>query len=177
MSSRTAVRDAEALALRARGWTFDQIATEMGYSDRSAARKAVDRALAGAVRETAEEAKTLLLADLNAAKQAVWVVLEANHLVISEGRIVKLGDEPLPDDEPVLKAVDRLVKIDQELAKIYGAYAPAKHEVRTIDAIDARLLELADSVAALDARDAAAVPRPARRSGARAAAGAPDTSA
>jgi hypothetical protein len=107
--------------------------------------------MASAVRDTTEEAKTLILMDLNAAKQAVWEVLRANHLVISDGRVVKLDDEPLPDDEPVLKAVDRLVKIDQELAKIYGAYAPSKHEVRTIDAIDARLIELADSMAPVDA--------------------------
>ena len=151
MARSTATRDAEALGCRARGWTYEQVAAEMGYSDRSAARKAVERALATSVRETSEAAKTLLIADLNAAKQAVWVVLEANHLVISEGRVVSLDGEPLPDDEPVLKAVDRLVKIDQELAKIYGAYAPSKHEVRTIDAIDARLIELADSMAPVDA--------------------------
>jgi hypothetical protein len=147
----TAVRDAEALGCRARGWTYEQVAAEMGYSDRSAARKACERAMASAVRDTTEEAKTLILMDLNAAKQAVLEVLRANHLVISDGRVVKLDDEPLPDDEPVLKAVDRLVKIDQELAKIYGAYAPSKHEVRTIDAIDARLIELADSMAPVDA--------------------------
>ena len=147
----TARRDAEALAFKARGWTYDRIATEMGYSDRSGARKAVERSMANSVRETTEAAKTLLIADLEAAKQAVWAVLEANHLVISEGRVVTLDGDPIPDDEPVLKAVDRLVKIDQELAKIYGAYAPAKHEVRTIDAIDARLFELADAMASVDA--------------------------
>jgi hypothetical protein len=93
-------------------------------------------------RETSEEAKTILIADLNAAKQAVWAVLEANHLVISDGRVVTLDGEPIPDDEPVLKAVDRLVKINQELAKIYGAYAPVKSEVITMDAIDAEIRKL-----------------------------------
>ena len=161
MARSTARRDSEALALKARGWTYDRIAGEMGYSDRSDARKAVERSMANSVRETTEAAKTLLIADLEAAKQAVWAVLEANHLVISEGRVVTLDGDPLPDDEPVLKAVDRLVKIDQELAKIYGAYAPAKHEVRTIDAIDARLIELADAMASVDAGRPAPVPRPA----------------
>jgi hypothetical protein len=140
-------KDAEALTLRARGWTHDRIAQQMGYANRSGAQKACERAIAHSVRETSEEAKTVLIADLNAAKQAVWVVLEANHLVISDGRVVTLDGEPIPDDEPVLKAVDRLVKINQELAKIYGAYAPSKHEVRSIDAIDARLFELAAEMA------------------------------
>lgn len=150
MAPRTGIRDAEALSYRARGFTYQRIANEMGYSDRSAARKACERALAADIRETTDEAKALLLLDLNAAKQAVWAVLEANHLVISDGRVVTLDGAPIPDDEPVLKAVDRLVKIDQEIAKIYGAYAPAKHEVRTIDEIDARLIALAEDMAPVE---------------------------
>ena len=151
MAARTALRDAQALGYRAQGWTYDRIANEMGYSDRSAARKAVERSMATTVRETADEAKTLLLADLNRAKQAAWAVLDANHVTVSQGRVVCIDDVPVPDDAPVLAAIDRIVKIDQEIAKIYGAYAPAKHEVRTIDAIDARLIELADEVAAVGA--------------------------
>lgn len=142
----TAAKDARALELRARGWTHQQIADELGYANRSGALKACDRALTATIREKNEDAKALLIHDLSMAKQAVWAVLEANHITISDGRIVTLNDEPITDDEPVLRAVDRLVKIDQELAKIYGSYAPARHEVRQIDAIDAHLLDLADQV-------------------------------
>jgi hypothetical protein len=149
-NNNTALRDAEALGYRARGWTYQRIANELGYVTHSAAVKAVQRAMANSVRETTEEAKTIILADLNAAKQAVWAVLEANHLIVSEGRVVTLDGVAIPDDDPVLRAVDRLVKIDQELAKIYGAYAPAKHEVRTIDAIDAKLIELANEMAPVE---------------------------
>lgn len=133
------LRDAQALGYRARGWTYDRVANEMGYQNRSAARKAVERAMANAVRETTEEAKTLLLADYNAAKQEVWAVLDASHITISQGRVVELDGTPVPDDAPVLAAVDRLVKINQEIAKIYGAYAPTRSEVLTIDAIDAEI--------------------------------------
>lgn len=151
MPMRNTARDAEALGLRARGYTFVRIATEMGFAGESGARAAVERALARGVRDATEAAKDLLIADLNAAKQAVWAVLEANHLMVSDGRVVRLDDTPLPDDGPVLAAVDRLVKINRELAKIYGAYAPVRHEVRTIGEIDARLLDLAEQVAAVDA--------------------------
>lgn len=147
MPRSTAYRDAEALACRARGWTYDRVAAEMGYTDRSGARKAVERAMSAAVRETAEEAKTLLLADLNAVKKEAWAVLEASHITVSQGRVVCItgpdGDEvPVPDDAPVLAAIDRIVKIDQEIAKIYGAYAPARSEVITLDAVDAKIREL-----------------------------------
>jgi hypothetical protein len=136
------IRDSEALGLRARGWTYQRIANEQGYANESGARKAVERAMSSGIRESNEEAKTLLLADLNAAKQAVWAVLEANHLVISDGRVVHLDGAPIPDDDPVLRAVDRLVKIDQEIAKIYGAYAPVKSEVITMDAVEAEIRKL-----------------------------------
>ena len=144
MTAPDRVKDARALTFRAQGWTFDRIATEMRYHDRSAARKAVERALTTDVRESNDAAKALLIADLNAAKQAVWAVLEANHLVISDGRVVSLDGDPIPDDEPVLKAVDRLVKINQELAKIYGVYAPVQSRVEVIteDAVDAEIARL-----------------------------------
>lgn len=147
MPRSTALRDAEALAWRARGWTYDRVAAEMGYTDRSGARKAVERAMAAAVRETAEEAKTLLLADLNRVKQAAWEVLEASHITVSQGRVVCLDGPdgepvPVPDDAPVLAAIDRIVKINQEIAKIYGAYAPQRSEVISLDAIDSEIRKL-----------------------------------
>jgi hypothetical protein len=159
MPPRNAVRDAEALVYRARGWTYQRIANEMGYGDKSAARKACERALAADVRETREEAKSLLLMDLNAAKQAAWAVLDASHITISNGQAVKLDGTPVPDDAPVLAAIDRIVRIDQEIAKILGAYAPVRHEVRQIEEIDARLLNLADEVALGNPGAAPGVPR------------------
>jgi hypothetical protein len=161
MPARNGIRDAEALSYRARGFTYQRIANEMGWTDRSAARKACERALAADIRETTDEAKALLLMDLNAAKQAVWAVLEANHLVISDGRVVKLDDTPIPDDEPVLRAVDRLVKINQEIAKIYGVYAPVKSEVITLDAVEAEIRKLEAEVGNSGHDQAGAPPLPA----------------
>jgi hypothetical protein len=151
MPTRNVTRDAEALSYRAQGWTYGRIATSMGYSDRSAARKAVERALAADVRETTEEAKALILADLNAAKQAAWAVLEANHITISNGVVVRLDGTPVPDDAPVLAAIDRIVKVNQEIAKIYGAYAPVRSEVITMDAIEAEIRKLEAEVGQRDA--------------------------
>lgn len=157
---RNGARDAEALSYRARGWTYQRIANEMGYGDKSAARKACERALSADIRETVDEAKALLLMDLNAAKQAVWAVLEANHLVISDGRVVTLDGAPIPDDEPVLKAVDRLVKINQEIAKIYGAYAPTQSRVEIItdETIEAEIRKLEAEVAQRGRDEAGAPP-------------------
>jgi hypothetical protein len=180
MPAANALRDAKALGYRAQGWTFDRIAAEMGYANRSGAQKAVERAFAASVRETSEEAKVLILADLYEAKREAWEVLKRKHVTVSHGRIItrQVGIErdedgierldmdgktipvyeDVEDDGPVLAAIDRIVKIDQEIAKIHGAYAPVQHEVRTIDAIDARLIELAEQVGPVGRADTAGVP-------------------
>lgn len=182
MPAANATRDAEALGYRAMGWTFERIAEQMGYANRSGAQKAVERAIAGSVRETTDEAKILILADLREAKRHAWEVLARRHLMVSNGRVVRhfvgverdedgierldMDGKPIPvfedveDDGPVLAAIDRIVKVDQEIAKILGAYAPQQHEVRSIGEIDARLIELADEVAAMDTGDPEALPRP-----------------
>jgi hypothetical protein len=147
MPAANPLRDAQALGYRARGWTYERIANEMGYANRSGAQKAVERAMATAVRETTEAAKTLLLADLNALKKEAWGVLEATHITVSHGQVVRIegpdGEKvPIPDDGPVLNAIDRIVRIDAEIAKIYGAYAPTRSEVLTMDAVEAEIVRL-----------------------------------
>jgi hypothetical protein len=138
MPASNATRDAEALACRAQGWNYDRIATEMGYANRSGAYKAVERAIAASVRETTDAAKILLIADLNEAKREAWAVLRRSHPVISNGRLF----EDIEDDGPVLAAIDRITRIDQEMAKILGAYAPVKSEVVTLDAVEAEIRKL-----------------------------------
>jgi hypothetical protein len=155
MPAANPAKDAKALSHRARGWTYQRIATEMGYRDRSAARKAVERAITQDVRESNEAAKTLLLADLNAAKQEIWAVMDAHHVTISNGIVVRIDGEPVPDDDPVYRGVDRLVRIDQELAKIYGAYAPVQSrvEVITADVIESEIARLEGELNANDPAD------------------------
>lgn len=164
MPASNAARDAEALAYRAQGWTFDRIAGQMGYANRSGAQKAVERALAASVRETSDEAKTLILADLYEAKREAWEVLRRRHPMVSNGRVVRrfVGIErdedgierldpdgktipvfeDVEDDGPVLAAIDRITRIDAEIAKILGAYAPVKSEIITLDAIESEIRAL-----------------------------------
>lgn len=163
-------RDADALLHRAQGWTFERIAGQLGYANRSGAQKAVERAIEASVRETCDEAKTLILADLSEAKRHAWEVLGRRHLMVSNGHVVRrfvdverdedgierldMDGKTIPvfedveDDGPILAAIDRITRIDQEMAKILGAYEPERHEheVRTVSEVDARLIELADQM-------------------------------
>lgn len=153
-------RDAEAARLRARGWSYAQIAEHMGYANHTGARQAVHRALQAVVQEPAEELRNLELARLDIMWQAAVAVLEANHYLVSQGRLIFLGPRPLEDDAPVLAALDRMLKIMERRARLLGLDAPARTrvEVVTEDAVDAEIARLEQELAAFDrsaAREAA----------------------
>lgn len=74
------------------------------------------------------------LARLDALEDAAHEVLRREHITVNNGRIIKLDDGvPLPDDGPVLAAIDRLVKIEdarlrngEALRRILGLDMPVK---------------------------------------------------
>lgn len=142
----TATRDAEAARLRAEGQSYEAIAHKLGFRHKESARRAVERALVDAVREPADELRQMELIRLD----ALWVeavkVLHTQHITVSNGKVVTIeGDGepvPVPDDAPVLQAIDRLLKIMERRAKLLGLDAPAKVEVMTLDRIDQAIAEL-----------------------------------
>lgn len=125
----TVERDAQALALRARGKTYAQIAQALGYADKGAAYKAVQRGLSTPLQEPAAELRALEVERLDRMTEAVWGVLENEHLTVSHGRVVMHDGKPLADDGPVLAAVDRLLRIAERRAKLLGLDSPTQARV------------------------------------------------
>ncbi len=138
----TAKKDAEAAQLRAEGKTSDQIAEALAFSDRSVARRAVERALAATVREPADELRQLELIRLDALWMQAAKVMTSEHLTVSQGRVVEVNGVPLKDDGPVLTAIDRLLKIMERRAKLVGLDSAAKVEVLSVDALDREIAKL-----------------------------------
>ena len=101
--ARARQREPEAVKLYQAGFTFEEIAEKVGYSDRSGARKAVHRALERDVPEV-EGLRAKLLADAD-------VVIE---------RFMPLVDRESPD----LQAADRLLKAMDLKARLGGVYRP-----------------------------------------------------
>jgi hypothetical protein len=146
----TVKKDGEAAALRARSWTYRQIGEALGMST-STAYDAVQRALADTLAEPAAAVRALELEKLDALERAVLVVLEREHVTVSQGRVVrrrtdeieqvngedKVDDDGNPvyvwedilDDSPVLAAVDRLLKVADRRAKLLGLDAATKLDV------------------------------------------------
>ena len=143
-----AERDRNAVQLRSRGQTYQQISDELGYGNLSNARRAVKKALEGIIVDAREDFIKLQLDELDMMTRSVIEVLETKHYVVSEGRIVYRGDKELLDDSPVLQAVDRLLKISDRRAKLLGLDAPKRVEVSdgTGD-LDAAVRDLAAELA------------------------------
>jgi hypothetical protein len=89
----------------------------------------VQRALSEIVAEPAAAAVAFELERLDHLYQAALAVLEAQHITVSNGRVIELDGVPLPDDGPVLQAIDRLVRISESRRKLLGLDQPVKAQV------------------------------------------------
>lgn len=95
-------REARALDLRLLGYSYDRIAREIGYAHRSAARKAVDRALKAIPREAALELRQIELERLDLLQRPLAPQIVRGHL----------------------PSIDRMLKIMDHRAKLLGLYEP-----------------------------------------------------
>jgi len=97
-------RDAEAARLRASGLSYDDIAEKLKFRDRSGARKAAQRALAGMVHSTVDEARQLSMSRLDGLRR-----LLVN--LVTEGAMV-------PRD--IIAAARALLAVEEREAKLLG---------------------------------------------------------
>lgn len=143
-SIETAERDAEAARLRSRGFTYRQIAAALGV-EVGPAYEMVKRAIHDVIAEPAEDARRMeverldgILQRLEVQEDLVRKVLARKHYVFSNGRLLyKDGEEePLEDDDVVLRAVaqlgaieDRRLRVTMSRAELLGLKIPVKQEV------------------------------------------------
>lgn len=143
-----AEKRAEAYRLKLRGLSDRAIAAELGVSHTTIQNWTKQEADA-VVLPLAEELRKVQLERLGEMRQAALQVLEREHVTVSHGRVVREGQpvldfddegnqiaviapgqgEPILDDGPVLAAIDRLLKIEERIAKLLGLDAPTRAEV------------------------------------------------
>jgi hypothetical protein len=123
----TAQRDAQAAELRAQGWSYDKIADHLGFYDRVGARTAVRRALTDIVKGPAEKLLAIHMERLETLYEAAMEVMEADHVVVSHGRIITGEDgQPLKDNGPKLAAIREARATLESFRKLTGLDQPAK---------------------------------------------------
>lgn len=151
-----AERDAEAARLKSRGQSYAQIARNLGYADHTGAYKAVQRALVAVPAESVDELRRLQSEQIDALTAKAYEVLESTHFAHTQhGELVRAPDgQPLIDDMPVLHAIDRLIRLAERRAKLMGLDAPTRHEVTTLDYLDAQIRDAAEQLARTEAAEA-----------------------
>lgn len=126
----SADKAAAAAELRRQGRTYDQIAAELGYADRSGAWRAVATARAEVIREPAEGLIAVEKAELDRLYLAAMEVLERDHIHVSNGRVVRDADgTPILDDGPKLAAINAARQVRESYRKLTGLDQPAKQEI------------------------------------------------
>lgn len=125
-------RERKALAAALSGKSFDDIATEVGYSNRGTAWRAVQRALKRTIQPAADEYRAIELMRLDGLLLALWPRA--------------IGSPASEDQEataPDYQAIDRVLKIAERRAKLLGLDAPVKVDVGALVAEMARRHNLA----------------------------------
>jgi hypothetical protein len=141
-------RDFQAVDLHRRGLSYRQIATQLGYKSHVSVGAAITRALAEQQGPAVEEARKVEEDKLDDLTRVQWRILGQRFIAVSNGRVMlhPVTDEPMEDVGPHQQATALLLRIAERRAKLRGLDQPARVEVRTLDEIDARLIELADQV-------------------------------
>lgn len=121
-------RDAEAARLYyEEKLSYRQIAEHFGWKWHSSAMDAVARALRD-VAEPTRGVRDRREAELQLLWDSAMEIFNNHHVVVSNGRVIELDGQPLPDDAPRLQALDQLRKINESWRKLDGTDRPAKVE-------------------------------------------------
>lgn len=121
-----AAREVAALKLRQGGHTYREIGQQLGCGTVTALRY-VQNSLARLAQENAAETQGLValeLARLDELYVAAHAVLEAVHPLVSGGAVVYHEGAVLTDTGPVLRAIDRLVRISERRCALLGLNTP-----------------------------------------------------
>jgi hypothetical protein len=136
-----AQRRARLLELKATGWSHQRIVDEgdLGYRDKAHVSKDLARTLALHQADTqlgADTLRTLELAKLDEQEAILWQIVRRPHPLVSGGRVVTVelpgadGQPPrsrtLSDDGPTMAALDRLLRLGQQRARLLGLEAPVR---------------------------------------------------
>lgn len=124
-------RAAEAARLKATNpkMTYQQIADAVGYNSRGDAWRAVQQARESVIRAAGAELVAAEAQQLDDLFAAALEIMERDHIMVSQGRVVCGTDgEPLLDDGPKLAAIREMRQLRESYRRLYGVDQPAKVE-------------------------------------------------
>lgn len=141
-------RAAQAARLKADNprMTYQQIADQLGYSDKGNAWRDIQKCRQAVLRQAGAELIASEAAQLDEMFVSAMEVLERDHVVVSHGKVITMTDDegvekPLLDDGPKLAALREMRAIRESYRKLLGVDQPqqvavsgtVKYEVVGVD--------------------------------------------
>lgn len=159
-NSETAARDAQAARLRDQGWTFQQIADELGLADKKGAQRAVRRAISEVIQGPAEQLLKSHMERLETIFDRCMAIADAEHVTVSHGKVITMEDpetgeeKPLRDNGPTLAALREARAALESFRRLTGMDKPVKVDA-TLTEVTQQDLELQEMLREAKARSAA----------------------
>lgn len=128
--------DMEALVLKSRGMSLQEIADYQGTSgDPKKAAARIRRAAATAYRWAVDEQRLLEMMSLDELEMLLQEKLRGDQPYLASARggvVVDLDGNPVIDRRYFLEVQDRIMRIKERRAKLMGLDAPTRQEISTI---------------------------------------------
>ena len=132
------------------GTSYRQLADLFGYYDKGQAWRALQAVKAEVVRPAVEKLIQAESEQLDDLYVMAMEVIEANHVVVSHGKVITMRDpesgeeKPLKDSGPKLAAIQTALRVRESYRKLHGLDQPAqvavsgsvKYEVVGVDPAD-----------------------------------------
>lgn len=164
-------RDREAARLKAMGWDLLDICEHLhltdsrtGEPDERRAAAAVRRGLSMVHQFTVDEKRAEQLHSLEMIKKSLWESLDHKHVLVQQGHVVVAGGLPVEDRRFVLEVFDRILKTEDQQAKLLGTNATTRLSVEA-DQIGGEISSLIALINREDDEPATAVQQPALEAG------------
>jgi hypothetical protein len=126
----TVERDQRAAQLASKGWTYSEIAAELGYANRSVAYRAAQRCMYETAVEdgTTEQLRRQQVEELRQLRQRMWAVLDNPPPAISRTGKIVVDDEgnPVPDAAAVVAAAAVVLRANERVSRLRGTEAPKR---------------------------------------------------
>jgi hypothetical protein len=118
--------------LRLSGHTIREIARALSIGV-ATVHKRIEDEISETVAPYREQYRAMELQRLDSMTRKIMELLGKQHFVISEGRVVRMDDAPLDDDEFVLKCIDRLTRISERRSKLEGWDAALRVDATVVE--------------------------------------------
>lgn len=124
--------------------TLARVADEMGCSV-FRVQKLLNKYTPKLLEKEATSHREIEINKLDLLEERLWEMLDEDYITVSNGQVVYMDSgDPVPDIDPIMKIVDRILKVSERRSKLLGLDKPIRVDatVTQVDSIDQEFAEM-----------------------------------